>query len=44
MKNDDEVVEVKSDGQRYLAESLKSVKTEWAYQIRKGFEDESLKK
>jgi len=44
MKNDDEVVEVKSNGQRYLAESLKSVKTEWAYQIRKGFEDESLKK
>jgi len=40
MKNDDKVVEVKSDGQHYLAESLKSVKTEWAYEIKKGLETE----
>jgi len=44
MKNDDKMVEVKSDGQHYLSESLKSVKTEWGYQIGKGFEDEFPKK
>jgi hypothetical protein len=44
MKNDNKVAEVKNDGQHYLAESLKSVKTEWAYQIKKGFEDELPKK
>jgi hypothetical protein len=44
MKNDDKVVEVKNDGQHYLSESLKKVKTEWGYQIRKGFEDEFPKK
>ena len=44
MKNDDEVTEVKGDGQHYLAESLKRVKTEWGYQIGKRFEDESPKK
>jgi len=44
MKNDNKVAEVKNDGQHYLAESLKSVKTEWAYQIKKGFEDALPKK
>ncbi len=44
MKNDDKVAEVKSDGQHYLAESLKSVKTEWAYEIKKGLEAELPKK
>jgi len=44
MKNDNKGAEVKNDGQHYLAESLKSVKTEWAYQIKKGFEDELPKK
>jgi hypothetical protein len=44
MKNDKKVAEAKEDGQHYLAESLKSVKTEWAYQIKKGFEDELPKK
>ena len=44
MKNDNKVVEAKNDGQHYLAESLKSVKTEWAYQIKKGFEDALPKK
>jgi hypothetical protein len=38
MKNESKAAEVKSEGQYYLAESLKSVKTEWAYQIKKGFE------
>jgi len=44
MKNDNKVAETKGDGKYYLAESLKSVKTEWAYQIKKGLEDESPKK
>ena len=44
MGNDNKVAEAKRDGQYYLAESLKSVKTEWAYQIKKGFEDELPKK
>jgi len=44
MKNDNKVAEAKGDGKYYLAESLKSVKTEWAYQIKRGLEDESPKK
>ena len=44
MKNDNKVAEAKNDGQHYLAESLKSVKTEWAHQIKKGFEDALPKK
>jgi hypothetical protein len=44
MKNDNKVVEAKNDGQHYLAESLKSVKTEWAYQIKKALEAELPKK
>jgi len=44
MKNDDKVAEVTSDGKHYLAESLKSVKTEWAYEIKKGLEAELPKK
>jgi hypothetical protein len=43
-KNDNKVVETKDDGMFYLAESLKSVKTEWAYQIKKGLEDALPKK
>ena len=43
-KNDNKVADAKSDGKYYLAESLKSVKTEWAYQIKKGLEDEPPKK
>ena len=39
MRNDDKVAEVKGDGEYYLAESLKTVRTEWAYQIKKRFED-----
>jgi len=44
MRNDNAVAEAKKEGQHYLAESLKSVKTEWAYQIKKGFEDPLQKK
>jgi hypothetical protein len=44
LKNDDRATEARADGQRYVAESLKSVKTEWAYQTQKGFEAESPKK
>jgi hypothetical protein len=44
MKNDNAVAEAKGDGQHHVAESLKSVRTEWAYQIKKGFEEELPKK
>jgi len=44
MKNENKAADVKDEGQYYLAESLKSVKTEWANQIKKGFEDALLKK
>ena len=39
LKNDDKAAQVRREGQLYLAESLKSVKTEWAGQIKKGFEN-----
>lgn len=41
---DDKVAEAKSAGEYSLAESLKSVKTEWAYEIKKGLEAELPKK
>ena len=44
LKNDDKAAQMKAEGQQYLAESLKSVKTEWANQIKKGFEDALPKK
>ena len=44
MKNDNKVADARSEGQLYLVESLKSVKTEWAYQIKKGLEEELPKK
>ena len=40
----DEAVEAKRYGEDYLSQSLKSVKTEWAFQIQKGFEEELPKK
>jgi hypothetical protein len=43
-KNDTKVAEAKGEGKYYLAESLKHVKTEWGYQIKKGLEDEPPKK
>ncbi len=42
--NDNKIAEANNDGLYYLGQSLKSVKTEWAYQIQKGFGDESQKK
>ncbi len=39
LKNENRAGEMRKEGQLYLAESLKSVKTEWASQIKKGFED-----
>ncbi len=39
LKNENKAAEVRTEGQLYLAESLKSVKTEWADQIKKGFEN-----
>ena len=44
LKNDDKAAQAKAEGQQYLAESLKHVKTEWAIRIKKGLEDESPKK
>ena len=44
LKIDEKAVQAKTEGQLYLAESLKSVKTEWAAQIKKGFEETLLKK
>src|SRR4030067_331066 len=44
LRNDKGIVESKGDGMYYLGESLKTVKTEWADQIKKGFEDEFPKK
>jgi hypothetical protein len=41
---DNMVVSAKNEGQYCLDASLRSVKTEWAYQIEKGFKDESSKK
>ncbi len=39
LRNENRAGEVRKEGQLYLTESLKSVKTEWASQIKKGFED-----
>jgi hypothetical protein len=44
IRNDNAIAEAKKEGEHYLAQSLKSVRTEWAYQIKKGFEDGLPKK
>ncbi len=44
LKNDDKAAQVRKEGQLYLAESPKSVKTEWANQIKKGFENSHFSK
>jgi hypothetical protein len=36
---DDKAGEAKGHGEYYLSQSLKSVKTEWAFRIQKGFEE-----
>jgi len=43
-KDDNKASEAIRSGEHYLAESLKSVKTEWAYQIKKGLEEALPKK
>ncbi len=40
----EQAVEAKRNGEEYLSKSLKSVKTEWAFQLKKGFEELSPKK
>ncbi len=40
----DKIPETKNEGERFLAESLKGVKTEWAYEVKKRFEGELPKK
>jgi hypothetical protein len=42
--NDNMAASAKNEGQYSLADSLRSVETEWAYQVKKGFQDESSKK
>jgi hypothetical protein len=44
LKNDKDIPELKVDGENYLSKSLKSVDTEWAYQIKKGLEEALPKK
>ena len=39
LKNENKAAQVRTEGQLYLAESLKTVKTEWALQIKKGLEN-----
>ena len=39
LKEDDRATQARAEGEQYLAGSLKSVKTEWANQVKKGFED-----
>ena len=42
--DENKAAEARSDGLNYLAQSLEAVKTEWAYQVQKGYEDDSPKK
>ncbi len=44
LKNPDMATQAIAEGQKYLAKSQESVKTEWAIQIKKGFEEELLRK
>ena len=44
LRNDNRASDARVSGERYLAESLKNVKTEWAYEIKKGFERAMQKK
>jgi len=44
LKNPDMATQAITEGQKYLAKSQESVKTEWAIQIKKGFEEELLRK
>ncbi len=44
MGKNQQAVEAKRYGEEYLSTSLKSVKTEWAFQIQKGFEEALVNK
>ena len=44
MGRTNDVIDAERYGKEYLSRSLASVKTEWAYQIQKGFEEAMLKK
>jgi hypothetical protein len=44
MGKDDKAVEARGHGEYYLERSLKSVKTEWAFQIKKEFQEALPKK
>ncbi len=44
MGKDKDMVEADRNGKEYLSRSLASVKTEWAFQIQKGFEEKLPKK
>jgi hypothetical protein len=44
MGRDDKALEAKGHGEYYLSQSLKSVKTEWGYQVKKGLEETFPKK
>ena len=44
MGRDDKALEEKGHGEYYLSESLKNVKTEWAYQVKKRLEEALSKK
>ena len=41
---DNEIIEAERYGKEYVSRSLASVKTEWAFQIQKGFEEVGYKK
>jgi len=43
MGKDNDIIEAERYGKEYLSRSLASVKTEWAFQVRKGFEEEMPK-
>ncbi len=43
MGKEDRVIEAERNGKEYLSRSLASVKTEWAFQVKKGFEEEMPK-
>jgi hypothetical protein len=44
LKMDEEIYWESREGKKYLSFSLKNVKTEWAFQVQKGFEEVSPKK
>jgi hypothetical protein len=41
---ENDIIEADRNGKQYLSRSLASVKTEWAFQVKKGFEEELPKK